>query len=303
MEVLTYFDWKDTLDTLGMCIQMAGKVMLERKPQEPEWEAVTLKVTPTGLTTGSIPCENGLFQIDFDFVIHQMSITNEEGKTEAIKFIDGVSVSEYYKEFLTKMELLGCRTDIYPIPQEWSFTKSFKEDVTHKTYDRTKVEKAFKMVKFAYSLLDKYAAPFRGKRSGINFWWGTCDMGATRYSGKLVPLNPQLPPGYRYGVDAELIEVGFNFGNGLVPEPYFFGFIFPGSPEYATSKIEPEQSFFKEGQYIYKLWDAMNTQNPEENILKFFQEVYRIGTQVQKWENLDVLNKPLEMPLQKPHRN
>ncbi|MEF9932895.1 MAG: DUF5996 family protein [Cetobacterium sp.] len=301
MDNLKYSDWKPTVDTLGMYLQMAGKVMLERKPQEPEWEAVALRVTPTGLTTGPINSENGLFMIDYNFVDHKVIISDESGKKVEIPLEDGVSVAQFYKKFMAQLEFLGHRTDIYTIPQEWDFKTPFELDEEHKSYDKKSVEKWFEMVKFAYQELDKYAAPFRGKRSGIDFWWGTADMGTLRFSGKQYPLNPAFPVGFRYGVDAELVECGFSLGNNPIGEPYFYGFLFENSPEYKTWKIKPDKAYYN-GYFIYLLKDVLEEKNPSESLQLFFNSVYEAATVVQKWEHVEELTKPLEMPPQKPHR-
>lgn len=303
MEILKYNDWKETVDTLGMYIQMAGKVALERVPQEPEWESALFYITPNGISTGNIPYENGLFQISFNFSKHEMLILGECNKEAIIPLNDGVSVAQFYKHFLEKLEFLGYRTDINPIPQEWHFTTPFNKDEEHKSYDKNSVEKWFQIVKYAYKILAKFAAPFRGRRSKINFYWGCLDMGTVRYSGKLLQVDQSLPVGFRYGVDAEEIEFGFNLGNNEIGEPYFFGFTWPNSQdEYKSIKIPIENAYYN-NQFIFKLSDAIKTSNSEETILNFYQFIYETITKVQNWDNLDIYNKPLELPLQKTRRN
>lgn len=303
MEVLKYKDWQNTVDTLGMYIQMIGKVALERIPQEPEWESAMLHITPTGISTGNIPSENGLFQISFNFIKHELVILDENGREAITPLKDGVSVAQFYKIFLNKLEFLGYRTDIYSIPQEWNFTTPFEKDETHKSYDREAVEKWFEMIKYAYKILSKFAAPFRGRRTKINFYWGCLDMGTVRYSGKLLNIDPSLPVGFRYGVDAEEIEFGFNLGNNNIGEPYFFGFMWPNNPdEYKKIALPIEKTYYND-QFIYKLTDCLATPNPEESAMAFFQSVYEAATKIQKWQNLESYNKPLELPSQKIRRN
>lgn len=303
MEILKFKDWQNTVDTLGMYIQMAGKVALERIPQEPEWESALFHITPTGISTGNIPTENGMFQINFNFLRHEMVIHDEHGRKVITPLKDGISVSQFYKSFLGKLEFLGYRTDINPIPQEWSFTTPFDKDEVHKSYDRDAVEKWFKMVKYAYKVMTRFAAPFRGRRTKINFYWGCLDMGTVRYSGRLLKADPDLPVGFRYGVDAEEVEFGFNLGNNSIGEPYFFGFMWPNNPdEYKKIQLKVEKAFY-DNQFIYKLSDCLATSDSEESIMRFFQEVYEAATKIQNWENLDSYNRPLELPSQKIRRD
>lgn len=302
MDILKYEEWKSTVDTLGMYIQMAGKVALERIPQEPEWESAMFHITPTGISTGNIFSDNGIFQISFNFVKHEMVIHDEHGKKIVTPLRDGVSVAHFYKDFIEKLNFLGYRTDINSIPQEWCFTTPFEDDILHKSYNRHAVEKWFKLVKFAYKVLTKFAAPFRGRRTKINFYWGCMDIGTVRYSGKLLEVDSTLPVGFRYGVDAEEVEFGFNLGNNEIGEPYFFGFVWPNNPEeYKKTQISVDKAFY-ENQFIYKLRDCFESTFPEENAMKFFRIVYEAAKKVQNWENVNTYDKPLELPPQKIYR-
>ena len=53
--------WKDTYETLHVCIQVIGKIRLRLTPFENHWWNVTLYVTPRGMTTSIIPYEASAF--------------------------------------------------------------------------------------------------------------------------------------------------------------------------------------------------------------------------------------------------
>ena len=65
--------WSDTYATLHLWTQIVGKIRLAQTPWTNHSWHVTLYVTPRGLTTGSIPYGSGAFQIDFDFVEHELN--------------------------------------------------------------------------------------------------------------------------------------------------------------------------------------------------------------------------------------
>src|SRR6266567_4221296 len=69
---LPYEAWKDTYETLHMWTQIVGKVRLELSPYMNHWWHVTLYVTPRGLTTSPIPYRNGIFEVIFDFIDHNL---------------------------------------------------------------------------------------------------------------------------------------------------------------------------------------------------------------------------------------
>jgi hypothetical protein len=81
---LPYASWTDTLDTLHMELQILGKVRVALSPKEPEWAHITLYVTPRGLTTGPVPSEAGLFEVEADFIDHQVVIRTAAGAVATV---------------------------------------------------------------------------------------------------------------------------------------------------------------------------------------------------------------------------
>ena len=71
--------WSDTYATLHLWTQIVGKMRLAKSPWTNHSWHVTLYVTPRGLTTGSIPYGSHAFQIDFDFVEHELRIEHDRG--------------------------------------------------------------------------------------------------------------------------------------------------------------------------------------------------------------------------------
>jgi uncharacterized protein DUF5996 len=57
--VLRYDDWKDTLHTLHLWTQIAGKIRLRLEPLVNHWWNVPLYVTARGLTTSMMPYSGG----------------------------------------------------------------------------------------------------------------------------------------------------------------------------------------------------------------------------------------------------
>src|SRR5215212_3844075 len=77
-------EWKDTYATLHMWTQIVGKIRLVQSPPVNHWWQVALYVTPRGLTTSLMPYRTRAFQIDFDFINHQLLINTSDGKTKTI---------------------------------------------------------------------------------------------------------------------------------------------------------------------------------------------------------------------------
>ncbi len=100
---IPFDEWKDTLDTVQLWVQIAGKIRLRKMPWINHSWHTTLYVSPRGLTTGSIPFENGIFQIDFDFLNHRVLISSSTGKNEQVDLYPR-SVADFYKELFEKLE-------------------------------------------------------------------------------------------------------------------------------------------------------------------------------------------------------
>src|SRR5687768_13716990 len=76
--------WEDTCATLHLWTQVAGKIRLAHAPMVNHWWQVTLYVTSRGLTTSPIPFAARTFEIEFDFVAHQLFIRTSDGAVEAM---------------------------------------------------------------------------------------------------------------------------------------------------------------------------------------------------------------------------
>lgn len=92
-------DWEPTRDTLHMWTQIVGKIRLTHSPLLNHWWQVTLYVSPRGLTTGSIPYGNRLFDLEFDFVDHVLAIRTSDGGSATVALAPNRSPSSTPKSF------------------------------------------------------------------------------------------------------------------------------------------------------------------------------------------------------------
>jgi len=82
---LNFEKLKDTIATVHMWTQIVGKIRLKNMPWLNHSWHVTLYVSPQGLSTGSVPYDKGIFQIDINFVDDELTIISSEGKKETMK--------------------------------------------------------------------------------------------------------------------------------------------------------------------------------------------------------------------------
>src|ERR1700720_1210928 len=126
--------WQDTYATLHMWTQIVGKVRLALSPLINHWWEVALYVNARGLTTSAIPCGDGIFEVQFDFIDHKLQIQTSWGtsKTLALK---PQSVADFYAAFMSALRSLGIVVKIWPMPVEVPSPVRCDVDTQHASYD------------------------------------------------------------------------------------------------------------------------------------------------------------------------
>src|SRR4029078_3764467 len=131
---LPYEEWSDTLDTLHMVLQILGKVRVALSPKEPEWAHIVLYVSARGLTTGTVPSNAGLFDIEADLLHHEVVIRTADGEAEQVP-LRARPVAEFWTDFNAALRKLGIAVELSPGPQEVPHPIPFPDDTTHTAYD------------------------------------------------------------------------------------------------------------------------------------------------------------------------
>ena len=101
---LAYSAWSDTLATLHLWTQIVGKIRLSLTPWLNHSWHVPLYVTARGLRTSPIPFGAEIFEIEFDFVDHQLTARTSRGAERSLP-LRPQSVADFYG---ATIDLLGC---------------------------------------------------------------------------------------------------------------------------------------------------------------------------------------------------
>lgn len=288
--VLSYQKGKATYDTLHMFTQIVGKIKLATLPWVNHSWHVTLHIVPHGLTTQTIPYKNKNFQIDFDFIEHQLRITTDKG--ELRKFdLYGISVADFYKKIFEALNDLKIDVKINPVPAELANPIPFKEDTEHDTYEEQQVKAFHQALLFIQDVFMKFRAEFKGKCSPIHFFWGSFDLALSFFSGRKAPKHPGGVPGMPDWVaeDAysrEVSSAGFCTGNDALPEPAFYCYLYPEPQGYKAAKLQPEEAYYNTtlGEYIFPYSEVQQSKDPEKTLLEFLHSTYHAGADLAKWD-------------------
>ena len=100
------------------------------------------------------------------------------------------------------------------------------EDEEHATYDPDQVAPYFAAATQAALVLAAFRAPYRGRSTPVNAWWGSFDLAVSLFSGQ-----PAEPPSQdfimRNAMDAQEVAVGWWPGDARYPKAAFYAYAHP----------------------------------------------------------------------------
>ncbi|KGO88666.1 hypothetical protein Q765_01835 [Flavobacterium rivuli WB 3.3-2 = DSM 21788] len=289
--LLSYKEGKDTYQTLQLFTQVLGKIKLATLPWANHSWNVTLHITPSGLTTQSMPYEKLDFQMDLDFIDHELKIITSRGDVRAFKLY-GLSIAQFYNDVMYALKGLGIELEIMTTPSEIENAIPFEKDEVHKTYlaiHATGFHEALLSIQDVFMV---FRGEFTGKSSPIHFFWGGFDLALAFFSGRTAPQHPGKIPGLPNWVlqDAyshELMDFGFWTGSEAFPDAAFYCYLYPEPEGYKTADLSPSEAYYNNdmGEFILPYSAVQQSANPEEMLLEFLRSTYAIGAKLANWDN------------------
>ena len=281
---LPYKKWKDTLEALHMKMQIAGKLKLELTPFLNHWWNVAFYVTSSGMTTGPIPYLHIIFELNFDFINHELQIHSSDGKQNTIP-LAGCSVAEFYNELMDALNSIGIKVTINKMPSE--VPNPIPCDIDERSaYNKEHVLSWWKIILNSWVIFEKFRAEFRGKSSPVHFFWGSFDLCLSHFCGKLC-----LPPEsggsiMRFAENEENITFGFWAGNQNYPQPAFYSYIYPAPKGIEAVKLNPVAANFNSalGEFILNYDDVRNSTAPEDAFMSFLRSAYTESAKLAGWD-------------------
>ena len=281
---LPYREWKDTYATLHMWMQMAGKLAVALAPPLNHSWGIAFHMTPRGITSPLLPHPSRPFEVEFDFIDHQMRVRAADGEVGTLA-LEPRSVAAFYAAFMRLLEERGLATKIWPMPVEVPAPVRFDEDMTHASYDRAQASRMWHVFLEVWRVLNETRAGFIGKASPAHFFWGSFDLAVTRFSGREAP--PREGPAFmREAYSHEVISHGFWPGNDEMPEPIFYAYSVPEPPGFKEARVEPPAARYLSamGEFILP-YDAVRTSpDPDAAIRAFVESTYAAGATLGNWD-------------------
>lgn len=288
---LNYENWKDTCETLQLWTQIVGKVKLALTPFLNEWWEVGFDVSARGLSTGFIPTGNRAFEVIFDFISYRLLINVSDGRRKSIRLYSR-SVADFYSEFFSALRSLGINVTIRPQPAEIVGAIPLDKDIVHDSYNGLYVQQWWKILVQTTRVLQIYRSSFFGKSSPLLFYWGSFDLGTSRFSGRPAPLPTFGPKFYRIGEDQENVGCGFWPGNAnsrgfTYGKPAFYSYTYPAPPGFSNAPVKPSDAYFDNDMSEFILpYDAVRkSSSPDQMLLEFLESTYNAGALLNHWDS------------------
>jgi hypothetical protein len=272
-----------------MWTQIVGKIRMVQSPWVNHSWHVTLYVTAIGLTTSAIPHGDRTFQIDFDFVKHNLAVTTGDGAVGGFA-LEPQSVAAFYARLMQVLSKLGLPVKIYPKPNEVADAVHFDKDEAHCAYDREYANRFWRILVQADRVFNEFRARFIGKCSPVHFFWGAPDLAVTRFSGRRAPPHPGGIPNLpdwvtREAYSHEVSSCGFWAGPGL-GEPAFYSYAYPEPEGFAAAPVQPRGAFYSGTLREFVLpYEAVRTApDPQAALLAFAQSTYEAAAERGQWD-------------------
>jgi hypothetical protein len=283
-----YDTWSATCDTLHAHTQVLGKLAATLAPPEPQLQHAALRVSARGWETLPLPAPDGsgALVVALDLHRHEAVAEHGDGRVLRIGLTPDRPVGAVTREVLAAVAELGGEALIDPTPQEVGWTVPLDEDDEHATYDADQVGAYFAAVTRVALALAAFRAPYRGRSTPVNAWWGSFDLAVNLFSGQ--PADP--PSGdfiMRNAMDSQEVAVGWWPGDGVrYPKAAFYAYAHPAPDGFADGALEPGAARWDADQGLYILdWEDVRTSpDPHATALRFARSAFRHACAVCDWD-------------------
>jgi hypothetical protein len=284
---LSYEAWSATCDTLHAHTQVLGKLAATLAAPEPQLQHAALRLTARGWETLPLPAPDGsgALVVALDLHTHEAVAEHSDGRVRRVALEPDRSVGEVTRDVLAAVRGLGGAVEIDPTPQETPWTTPLDEDSEHATYDRGQVADYFAAATQAALVLAAFRAPFRGRSTPVNAWWGSFDLAVSLFSGE--PADP--PSGdfiMRNAMDAQEVAVGWWPGDPRYSKAAFYAYAHPAPETFASVPLAAAAARWEPalGEFILDWDDVLAGDDPHAVALEFARSAFRHACTVCEWD-------------------
>jgi hypothetical protein len=223
--------------------------------------------------------------VALDLRSHEVAVEHSGGQTRRVPLTPDRPVAEVTREVLAAVAELAGAVRIDPAPQEVGWSVPLDEDYEHARYDPGAVGEYFAAATQAGLILAAFRAPYRGRSTPVNAWWGSFDLAVMLFSG-MSATPPSDDFIMRNAADVQLIEIGWWPGDPRYPKAAFYAYAHPAPPGFGQASLSPPAARWDKalGEYILD-WDEVRAAaDPRATALDFARSAFRHACQVCGWD-------------------
>src|SRR5579859_6148935 len=284
---LDYSQWSATCDTLHAHTQILGKLAVALAPPEPQLQHAALRLTARGWETAPLPAPDGSGALvaTLDLRRHEAVVEHSAGPVERVALTPHRAVGEVTRGVLAAVRRLGGPVKIDPTPQEVAWTVPLDQDTEHAHYDPDEVASYFAGATQAALVLAAYRAPYRGRSTPVNAWWGSFDLAVSLFSG-----HAAEPPSHdfimRNAMDSQEVAVGWWPGDARYPKAAFYAYAHPAPPGFESMTIAPTAARWEAslGEFVLDWDDIRVSADPHATAVEFARSVFRHACVLCAWD-------------------
>jgi hypothetical protein len=285
---LPYEAWRDTCDTLHAHTQVLGKLAAALAPPEPQLQHAALRLGARGWETRPLraPDGSGVFSVELDLCVHEALVRRSDSRVARVPLTPDRSVGAVTRGVLAAVSSLVGAVEIDPTPQETPWQTPLDEDEDHATYDLAQVVAYFAAATQAALVLEELRAPFRGRSTPVNAWWGSFDLAVSLFSG--LPAEPPAADFItRNAMDAEEVAVGWWPGDPRYPRPAFYAYAHPAATGFADATLAPSSAHWEAalGEYVLDWDDVRSADDPHGTAHVFAPSAVQHSCTICNWDH------------------
>jgi hypothetical protein len=284
---LTYEEWAATCDTLHAHTQVLGKLAAGLAEPEPQLQHAALRLTARGWETVPLPAPDGSGALvaALDLRTHQAVLEHSDGHVRRVALAPDRPVGTVTREVLEAVRSLAGAVEIDPTPQEVPWDVPLDQDDEHRRYDPVHVASYFAAATRAALVLAAFRAPYRGRSTPVNAWWGSFDLAVNLFSG--LPADPPSDDFImRNAMDAQEVAVGWWPGDGRYGRAAFYAYAHPAPDDFAGATLSPAAARWEPalGEYVLDWDDVRSSPDPHAAALDFARSAFRHACLVCNWD-------------------
>ena len=212
-------------------------------------------------------------------------VEHSGGRTARVPLTPHRPVGAVTRDVLAAVCDLGGPVAINPRPQEVPWRLPLDADDEHAHYDPGQVGDYFAAATQAALVLAEYRAPYRGRATPVNAWWGSFDLAVSLFSGL-----PAEPPSddfiMRNAMDAQEVAVGWWPGDARYGQAAFYAYAHPAPAGFDRMTLSPSAARWDSalGEYVLDWGDVRAAEDPHAAALEFARSAFRHACVVCGWD-------------------